>query len=379
MSLSDLADEYFNRSFQTVADRPEGAAGVLYAIFSRGDGLMYGLHDVIALLESRCPGPLEVRALREGTPFAAREMVMTIQGPFRDLVATETEILGHLSLCGAAATMRAMVEAAGAAEVVDMAARHYPPGLTRPLAVAAAVGGAAGTSTRAGHDEVHRRFGIDGGLIRVGDGPARPFALYGSIPHALNAVFGGSSVDSGAAYHQAHPEVPLTLLIDFEGRERDVVADAVQRLGSQLSAIRLDTGGQRVHQGGHEGVDRALEMRILSESRDRASAAAALERYGFGKGVTIEMVFAMRDLLDRLGGREVRIVVSSGFTLEKVKAFVACRAPIDAIGTGSWVSFSLFTADIIRVEEGGRWIPRCKVGRREEMIEREDLQVVLKK
>jgi hypothetical protein len=36
---------------------------------------------------------------------------------------------------------------------------------------------------------------------------------------------------------------------------------------------------------------------------------------------------------------------------------------MDAIGTGSWVSFMIFTSDIIRVFENGRWRPRCKAGR----------------
>src|SRR5262249_47894511 len=160
-----------------------------------------------------------------------------------------------------------------------------------------------------------------------------------------------------AAYHARFPEEPLTVLIDFEGRERDVVNEAVQRFGSSLHAVRLDTPGNRIHQGGHERPNRALEMRILSQVPDRAAAQQALDRYGFGPGVTIEAAYGIRDLLDSIGARATKLVVSSGFDLEKVRAFKSCHAPMDAIGTGSWVGFSVFTSDIIGMFENGEWFP----------------------
>ncbi len=366
MFTSDLADEYFNRSWATVRGTDREHRLVRYALFSRTPGLLTGVGDVAGLLKRRCIGPVTLRSQPEGRAYAAGEVVMTIEGPFGQLVCLETEILGRLSLSGAAGMMADIVAAAGI-PVIDMAARHYPPELVPALAVAAAVGGAAGTSTRAGHAEVHARFGVGSDQIRVGEGPVRPFQLYGSIPHALNAVFEGSSIESAAAYHQRCPKVPLTVLIDFEGRERDTVAEAVRRFGSSLYAVRLDTSANRVHQGGHEKTERALEMRILSQASDRAAAASALDRYGFGPGVTIEEVYAIRGLLDSLGARSTKILVSSGFDLDKVRAFVACRAPMDAIGTGSWVRFSMFTADIVAVFENGHWVPRCKAGRAEEL------------
>jgi len=366
MSTCDLADEYFNRSLATVRGTERQHRQVRYAVFSRTPGLLTGVADVAGLLRRRCAGPVTLRSQPEGRAFAAGEVVMTIEGPFGQLVCLETEILGLLALSGAAGMMAEIVAAAGV-PVIDMAARHYPPELIPRLAVAAAVGGAAGTSTRAGHAEVHARFGVGGDRIRIADGPARPFQLYGSIPHALNAVFEGSSIESAAAYHERCPKVPLTVLIDYEGRERDVVAEAVRRFGSSLYAVRLDTCGNRVHQGGHEKTERALEMRILSQAADRAAAAAALERYGFGPGVTIEETYAIRGLLDSLGAKSTRILVSSGFDLQKVRAFAACRAPIDAIGTGSWVCFAMFTADVVAVLENGQWVPRCKAGRAEEL------------
>lgn len=379
MYTSDLADEYFNRSVKAVRGRPEADRFVRYAVFSRDRGRLCGVSEVVDLVNERCEGPVKVEALPEGGAYHPKQIVMTLEGRFIELVALETEYLGMLSLSSAAGTMAEMVETAGDVLVIDMAARHFPPELIPRIAVAAAVGGARGTSTRAGHAEVHARFGIGGDRIRVGQGEPHDFKLYGTIPHALNAVFDGSSIESAAAYHEICPEVPLTVLTDFEGRERDIVAEAVERFGIDLYAVRLDTPGNRVHQGGHEKPDRALEMRILSAVSDRDEAMVALGRHGFGPGVTIEAAYAIRDLLDRLGARSTKVIVSSGFTLQKVRDFITCKAPIDGIGTGSWMSFSMFTSDITHVRRDGEWVVACKAGRQEELDPSLDLPVVFEK
>lgn len=375
---SERADEYFNRSYYSVKDTAGQRRGVCYAVFCREPGILCGVGDVLRLIGRRCTGPVTVRGKSDGDAYDRHEIVLVIEGPFDQLVTLETELLGMLSLSGAAANMAATVEAAGDVPVVDMSARHYPPELIPSIAVAAAVGGARGTSTRAGHAAAHARFGIGNEEVKVGSRDPHGFFLYGSIPHSLNAVCGGSSIESAAAYHERYPDVPLTVLIDFEGRERDICAEAVQRFGDKLAAVRLDTGGNRIHQGGHATPDRALEMRILSQVRDRQAAMMALEKYGFGPGVTIEAAYRVRDLLDSMGAKEVSILLSSGFDLEKVRGFKAADAPMDGIGTGSWVKFAMFTADVIRVFEDNRWVPRCKAGRYEELIEPADMPTLLR-
>ncbi len=377
MAKNDLSDEYFNRSYTTVAGTDYDHRLVGYGIFAREAGRLCGVQDVLEMIRRRCPGPVTVRGRADGYVYGSGEIVLTIEGPFGQLVTLETQYLGMLSLSAAAWNMGRIVEAAGGIPVIDMSARHYPPELIPRIAMAAAVGGAGGTSTRAGYAEVQARYGVGKEKIRIGDESPRDFKLYGSIPHALNAVHEGNSIESAYAYHQRCSEVPLTVLIDFEGRERDICSQAVSRFGRDLHAVRLDTAANRIHQGGHEKPTRTLEMRILSQVTDRPAAMAALERYGFGPGVTIEMVYAIRDLLDSLGAKSTRILVSSGFDLEKVQAFVACKAPMDAIGTGSWVDFAMFTSDILRVYEQDQWVPRCKAGRAEELHEPPDLPVLL--
>jgi len=71
----------------------------------------------------------------------------------------------------------------------------------------------------------------------------------------------------------------------------------------------------------------------------------------------------VRQALDRAGYREAQIVGSSGFDPQKCQVMGAARAPLDMVGTGSFLPATLTetyaTADIIAYD-GTR---RVKVGR----------------
>lgn len=363
-----ISDEYFNRSAAIVADTPFYNRRVRYSVFARKGGVLSGINRAVAFVSRNCVGPLTIRARQDGNSFAANEVVMQIEGLFGELVNLETTYLGMLAFSGAASQMANLVEAAGGVPVIDMAARHYPWEIIEQTAYAAALGGAAGTSTAAGHRYVLRWLGTGkGDGISVAGRPQVEFKLYGSIPHALNAVFSGSSVDSAKAFKRKFPGAPLNVLIDFEGRELDVCREAAETFGNQLSAVRLDTHGGRVCQGCHEDPVPELVERILAQAPDREAARAGLDRHGFGKGVTIEAAYAVRRALDDAGANHVRLVVTSGFDANKTAAFRACLAPMDAIGTGRWVEFLMFTSDITDILEEGMWQSRCKAGRREQL------------
>ena len=69
----------------------------------------------------------------------------------------------------------------------------------------------------------------------------------------------------------------------------------------------------------------------------------------------------MREALDDAGHGRVRIVVSGGFTVDRIRAFEADGVPVDAYGVGSSLirGANDFTADVVMVD--GR--PVAKVGR----------------
>ena len=380
MTKFNLSEDYLNKCSDTVAATPHEHLPVRYAITCRRGGMMCGVADIVDLLNDHCNGPLTLRGKADGERFAAGEVVLVLEGPFGELVPLETLCGGILSLSAAAANMAELVEAAGdSIRIIDTSARRYPPELIGPVAIAAAVGGARGTNTQAGQTAVLERFGVGGDQIRVGSRPQVSFGLYGSVPRVLDVMYGGEGVEAAEALHRACSYTSLTVRAGAEGRERDVLTEAVRRFGSALESVRWDTPPDRMHQGGHEKPTRTLEMRILSQAGDRAAAQAALERYGFGPGVTIEMVYAVRDLLDSLGGRYTKITVGDGFDIEKIRAWRTCNATLDFIEVDDWVDFGEFTSELVAVQEEGHWVARRPTGSTTELIIPEDLPVIVQR
>jgi nicotinate phosphoribosyltransferase len=78
-------------------------------------------------------------------------------------------------------------------------------------------------------------------------------------------------------------------------------------------------------------------------------------------GVTPQLVHNVRDALDRAGHGDVRIVVSGGFTVDKIRDFESHQVPVDAYGVGSSLFQGRFdfTADVV-MHEGK---PCAKLGR----------------
>ncbi len=72
------------------------------------------------------------------------------------------------------------------------------------------------------------------------------------------------------------------------------------------------------------------------------------------RGVNPRLVHNVREALDAEGFTEVRIVVSGGFTVEKIRAFEDAGVPVDAYGVGSSLFRDQgrydFTADVVLVE-----------------------------
>src|SRR6266511_569115 len=79
-------------------------------------------------------------------------------------------------------------------------------------------------------------------------------------------------------------------------------------------------------------------------------------------GVNERLVRKVRDALDADGFEHVKIVVSGGFTVEKIEAFEHRGVPVDAYGVGSSLirGENDFTADVVMTD--GR--ASSKVGRR---------------
>ena len=303
----------------------------------------------------------------EGEWVGAGEPLLWITGQFSALLDLETLLLQKLGPCCVAAhNAWRIARALPQSRIIAMDARHAAGSeMVELMAYGAAVGSARaqregalgfiGTSTSEGAVA----FGLGEGL--------------GTMPHALIGA-AGSTLKAAQAYRQYFPDKPLTVLVDYFGKE---VSDSLEvaRHFSDLSGglsgdvtetealtVRLDTPGSRFV----EGLDPGRSYAVLERH-----APAALRRYLseeqqrflVGPGVSAAAIWHLRTTLDEAGFTEVRIAASSGFSPEKCEALALAEVPVDFIGTGSFLperwSETYATADIVAY--GGR---ECvKVGR----------------
>jgi len=296
----------------------------------------------------------------EGAWVGAGEPLLYITGPLRHLVDLETIYLQRLGApCVAAYNAYSMCADLPNVAFLAMDARHCAGAeMAEMMAYAASVGSA----------RARREANAIGFVGNASDATAHYFGLdqgLGTMPHAL-VGYAGSTLRAAELFHQTYPDEPLAVLVDYFGREvTDSLAVATRfadlaRAG-RLS-VRVDTHGGRFV----EGLDTALSYGVLERHVPRAVRTYRTEtelRWLVGTGVTAAAIFHLRDALDRSGFDHVRIIVSSGFSPEKCKVFASVQAPVDVIGTGSYLperwSETYATADIVAYDGE----PLVKTGR----------------
>ncbi len=359
-AIAAETDSYFNRTKAIVArfgDRP-----VTYAVFLRrpvisAPKLMLDwLDDVAAERETRFEVDLRYP---EGSWIGAGEPIAYIGGSLLHLVDLETILLQKLGPASVAAhNTFQMCLALPKAAFLAMEARHCAgAAMEQMMAYGAAVG-----------SEAAKREGARGFVGNANDATAHFFGAgrgLGTMPHALIG-YAGSTVRAAEMFRETFPDEDLTVLTDYFGREVTdglaVCARFPDLAASGRLAVRLDTHGGRFL----EGLDPAGSYAVLERHAPGAIRRYRSDielRYLVGTGVSAAAIWHMREALDTAGFARVRIVVSSGFGVEKCRVMADARAPIDVVGTGSFIpelwSETYATADI--VEYDGR--PLVKVGR----------------
>ncbi len=359
--IAARTDTYFKRTKAVV--QGHGPSRVTYAVFMRRPVIfcprlaVEWLQRVAA--ERGVTFDIETR-YEEGAWVGAGEPLMYITGPFAELVDLETLYLQKLGpACVAAYNAYAMCCDLPKARFIAMDARHCAGGeMAETMAYAASVGARA----------AQRAVGAAGFIGTSTDACAHFFNTprgIGTMPHALIG-YAGSTLRAAEMYVDSFPDEPLTVLVDYYGQE---VTDALavcrrfpDMAGRGDLAIRLDTHGGRFL----EGLDPQASYAVLERHVPNAIRQYRSEeelRWLVGTGVTGAAIWSMREELDRAGFPKVKIVASSGFTPAKCKVMASVQAPIDVVGTGSYLpqqwTETYATADII--EYDGR--PSVKVGR----------------
>jgi nicotinate phosphoribosyltransferase len=317
------SDAYFNFARDSLlADgrRPR----VLMQVFQKKSAVLGGIDEAIAVLKlgSHDWEGLEVRALYDGDEIAPWETVLTIEGDYTLFAHLETVYLGVLARRTLISTnVKRVVEAAAPKPILFFPARHDHWLVQTGDGYAAHIAGAIGVSTEA-QSSWWGGVGI------------------GTVPHALIAAYGGDTVAAAVHFAEWAPEeMNVVVLVDFENDSVGTALEVARALGPRLWGVRLDTAEQL--------VDRSL-WNELGDFDPR--------------GVNERLVRKVRGALDAEGFDEVRIVVSGGFDVDKIRTFESNGVPVDVYGVGSSLlrGSNDFTGDIVRTDgqvtaKVGRW------------------------
>jgi nicotinate phosphoribosyltransferase len=315
-------DAYFNHTRSALlADgrRPH----VLMQVFQRKRALLGGMDEAIAILRLCSHGwdELSVAALHDGDWIEPWETVMTIEGDYTLFAHLETVYLGVLARRTLVSTnVRRVVDAARGKPILFFPARHDHHRVQTGDGYAAHVAGAIGVST----DAQASWWGGRG---------------IGTVPHALIAAYGGNTVLAATKFAEfASPDVNVVVLVDFENDSVRTSLEVARAMGDRLWGVRLDTSRTL--------VDRSL----WDELGDYDP-----------RGVNERLVRKVRAALDENGFERVKIVVSGGFTAERIREFEERNVPVDSYGVGSSLirGDNDFTADIVLTDG----LSSAKVGR----------------
>ncbi|MHC1592040.1 MAG: nicotinate phosphoribosyltransferase [Candidatus Helarchaeales archaeon] len=343
-------DVYFSRSRQIIEKfhekHPDYDPTLVMNVFSRhekGEAVVCGLDLAIRIIQTCARGPVEIRALYDGDIIQPGETVMTLKGHLADFIELETVYLGILA--------RGTRIATNTRRVVEVASKKDIPVLFFP----------------ARFDLYCTQYldGYAGNLVgSIGGSTPAQQAWWGgkplgTIPHALIAFFKpgeraglweDATVEATLWFARTHPDVNCISLVDFENDCVETalkVALAFEKEGLSLWGVRLDTSGSLVD---------ASIIKKNQWSHEKVT------------GVSPILVQNVRDALDEQGFTrdKIKIVVSGGFTEEKIQDFIDREVPFDAVGIGSALFRGIhdFTADIVAHEKNGQLHNCAKVGRK---------------
>ena len=382
-SIGELTDKYFTNTRLVV--EANGDTEVTYAIFLRRRSIA-ALEPAVRLARRLVPEARIVRHFPDGEIVPSERKMLEVTAPMSKLSEVETLLLQKTGFpCISANNAYEMCRAMPNAGFVDMHARHAS-GAEMNLLVAygAAVGSEA---AKAADPKVKGFIGSSLDLTAPLFGSASGI---GTMPHALVGYTQGDVLAALKLMAARLPEIEtLVALVDYRGLE---ITDALRcaewfyrearldQAAGKTFAIRLDTHGGRFAEGldyeksvdlvGHwlgvEGeyniVERVLGARAFQLDPSNI-LVDKVRRILFGKGISVASIIHSRQAFDQAGFSEARIVASSGFDPQKCQVMGAANAPVDIVGTGSFLPATLnetyATADVIAY--GG--VNRVKVGR----------------
>ncbi len=301
---------------------------------------------------------------KTGDAVGAGDPLLFYKGPFSKLAELENHLLQKIGpACVAAYNAREMVLELPETPMIEMGSRHCAGFEMAELMAYAAYAGTLAAKKADTHAKGFIGTSTDGGA-RFFEGSTG----MGTMPHAL-VGYAGSTLQAAKIYRAANADADFTVLPDFFGRE---ISDSIEvckafpnEAASGALKFRLDTHGGRYI----EGLDKSASYAVIERNAPQALRTYLSESWQahlLGEGVGAAAIWHFREQMDKAGFPHVKIIGSSGFGPEKCKIMRLADAPLDIVGTGSflperWLE-TYATADIIRygdafrVKEGREWL-----------------------
>jgi nicotinate phosphoribosyltransferase len=328
MRAGYYTDAYFNHARDVLLADGRHPRVVMQA-FQKNSAYLGGMDEAIAILKlcSEDWDALTVHALFDGDAIEPYETVMTIEGDYTLFAHLETLYLGVLARRTLITTnVVRLVEVANGKPIIFMPARHDHHRVQTGDGYAAFVAGRiTGAEIGVTTDEQASWWGGRG---------------IGTVPHSLIASYGGNTVLAASKFAEWAPAgMRVTVLVDFVNNSVETALEVARALGDRLWGVRLDTS------------ESLVDFALVQEMGDFRPT-----------GVNERLVRKVRDALDGDGFERVKVVVSGGFGVEKIREFERRGVPVDAYGVGSSLirGANDFTADVVLTD--GR--PSGKFGRR---------------
>jgi nicotinate phosphoribosyltransferase len=380
--IGSQTDKYFTNTSRIVA--AHGDTDVTFAVFMRRR-VVAALEPTIRMVQRLVPAARVKRFYEEGDVVPSESKMLEITGSMAKLSEVETLVLQKIGFpCVSANNAYEMCRAIPYAAFMDMHARH---GSGAEMNILASYGAAVGSAAAKHADSNVKGF--------VGSSQDLTAPLFGAVagmgtmPHALVGYTQGEVLKAMQLFAETIPEAKtLIALVDYTGEEvtdslrcaRWFYEEAKLQDKGKVFGVRLDTHGGRFAEGldyeksvdtvGHwlgvageyNIVEQVLGGRAFQLDPNNI-LVDKVRRILFGKGVSVASIIHVRRALDNAGYKQAQIVASSGFDAQKCQVMGAAKAPLNLVGTGSFLPATLTetyaTADIIAYNG----VRRVKVGR----------------
>lgn len=323
---------YFLKSNKIVKENEPNHIVTMQWFQRRNDTMLCGIDEAIALIHTFAINPeeLEIYALNDGDIIQSGEPVLKVSGKYENFGFLESVVDGILARRSSVATnVYEVKKVSKNIPVFSMADRQDDYHTQIGDGYATYVAGIDRVSTDAQ------------GLWWGGKG-------MGTMPHALIQICDGDVCKASDIYLKSFPNEKVTALIDYHN---NVVRDSLilaRHLKEKLNAVRVDTSLSLIDH--------------YFDDKDTSSFDP--------HGVCKQLIYALREALNKEGFDYVKIVVSSSFTKEKIKEWVNEGVPVDLFGVGTSFVNNMtvgFTGDLVTLDgkdqakEGRRNYPSSRL------------------